>query len=80
MGFYPSSPEYLNFPQPLKEVGKMIKGKRAHSSMRGTRKHPGQSSGVATMRRPRTIWKLLSEQAALKGWHNGVRIHKGAAT
>lgn len=88
MGWYPARdknnkvpPENMTFPQVPRNTSVLeYRGKRAHQSMRGTKQKPlpavGTPGGCA--RRPKTMYRILSENAMVLGWHNGKRIRKDA--
>lgn len=77
MGWHPASPEYANFPNPPKaDQGKIIKGRRAHQTMKGTAKKKLPNVGSVSKSKPQHYTKLLAAQAISYGYLNGKRIAK----
>jgi hypothetical protein len=85
MGWFPQRdannrvpPENLNWPSKPSVIGPGVnKGKRAHQSMKGTKKHPIPAVGTPGPMRPKTDESLLVKNAMVLGWCNGQRLKKG---
>jgi hypothetical protein len=85
MGWFPARDkdnlvpiENLNFPNRIPTIGPgVIKGKRAHQTMKGTKKHPIPAVGTPGPMRPRSMYRQLSDNALVLGWHDGKRLKKG---
>jgi hypothetical protein len=86
MGWFPARdkdnkvpPENLNWPAPVSRMvtGFIIKGKRAHQTMKGTRQKPLPPVGTPGYT-VKTFAKLAVENARAVGFYNGQRIQKVA--
>lgn len=76
MGWWPTSPDYADFPRPAKVTGNFIHVKRGHMSKKGNPKNP-QKVGDPGPNKPRTMYSRLVANARAMGWVNGQRIRRG---
>lgn len=73
---------FFNQPQAIQRAqqggSNIIRGRRAHESAKGTRKHPHGSVGQPPRIRKADAWrKRLTHNAMLLGWLNGRKVKKG---
>lgn len=82
MGWWPTSPEYADFPrEPKSGRGLEIRVQRAHSTAKGTAKNcianVGSPGGHGSRRQ--TMCSKLARQAMARGWLNGKPLKRKGA-